>query len=147
MGSPAGGLLGLLARQQPVKRSIWTSLTTGSSAAHLKPSPSRTLCLRLKSTAAAAATVEASAAAGAAAAASSSALACTSERLVAGVPDAARKQMAWWLWGMSAWVYTMVVIGGVTRLTRSGLSMTEWKFTGEGARREARCSIAVWIPD
>jgi hypothetical protein len=26
----------------------------------------------------------------------------------------------------------MVVIGGVTRLTRSGLSMTDWKFTGEG---------------
>jgi len=25
----------------------------------------------------------------------------------------------------------MVVLGGVTRLTRSGLSMTEWKFTGE----------------
>ena len=25
----------------------------------------------------------------------------------------------------------MVVLGGVTRLTRSGLSMTDWKFTGE----------------
>jgi cytochrome c oxidase assembly protein subunit 15 len=25
----------------------------------------------------------------------------------------------------------MVVVGGVTRLTRSGLSMTDWKFTGE----------------
>jgi cytochrome c oxidase assembly protein subunit 15 len=25
----------------------------------------------------------------------------------------------------------MVVVGGITRLTRSGLSMTEWKFTGE----------------
>lgn len=24
-----------------------------------------------------------------------------------------------------------VVLGGVTRLTRSGLSMTDWKFTGE----------------
>ena len=25
----------------------------------------------------------------------------------------------------------MVVLGGLTRLTRSGLSMTDWKFTGE----------------
>jgi cytochrome c oxidase assembly protein subunit 15 len=25
----------------------------------------------------------------------------------------------------------MVVIGGLTRLTRSGLSMTEWRFGGE----------------
>lgn len=25
----------------------------------------------------------------------------------------------------------MVVLGGVTRLTRSGLSMTDWKLTGE----------------
>jgi len=28
-------------------------------------------------------------------------------------------------------VFTMVVVGGITRLTRSGLSMVEWKFTGE----------------
>jgi len=37
----------------------------------------------------------------------------------------------WWLGGSAAWVYSMVVLGGVTRLTRSGLSMTDWKFTGE----------------
>ena len=36
-----------------------------------------------------------------------------------------------WLGGCSAWVFSMVVVGGVTRLTRSGLSMTDWKFTGE----------------
>ncbi|XRB15905.1 cytochrome c oxidase assembly protein COX15 [Pseudoscourfieldia marina] len=36
-----------------------------------------------------------------------------------------------WLAGCSAWVYSMVVLGGVTRLTRSGLSMTEWRFLGE----------------
>lgn len=29
----------------------------------------------------------------------------------------------------------MVVLGGVTRLTRSGLSMTDWKFTGEWGGR------------
>ena len=39
--------------------------------------------------------------------------------------------MAWWLGGTGVWVYSMVVLGGVTRLTRSGLSMTDWKFTGE----------------
>lgn len=51
--------------------------------------------------------------------------------LVAGVPDALRRQMVWWLGGCSAWVFSMVVVGGITRLTRSGLSMTDWKFTGE----------------
>jgi cytochrome c oxidase assembly protein subunit 15 len=36
-----------------------------------------------------------------------------------------------WLFGSAAWVFSMVVLGGLTRLTRSGLSMTDWKFTGE----------------
>ena len=35
--------------------------------------------------------------------------------------------------GSAVWVYSMVVLGGVTRLTRSGLSMTDWKFTGKVA--------------
>ena len=48
-----------------------------------------------------------------------------------GLSDGARRQMAWWLGGTAVWVYSMVVLGGVTRLTRSGLSMTDWKFTGE----------------
>eukprot|EP00877_Chromochloris_zofingiensis_P011611 jgi/Chrzof1/6703/Cz19g06070.t1 len=51
--------------------------------------------------------------------------------LTAGLPVTARRQLAWWLGGCSAWVFSMVVLGGVTRLTRSGLSMTDWKFTGE----------------
>jgi hypothetical protein len=50
--------------------------------------------------------------------------------LSAGIPDATRRRLAWWLGGCTAWVASMVVIGGVTRLTRSGLSMTDWKFTG-----------------
>jgi cytochrome c oxidase assembly protein subunit 15 len=54
-----------------------------------------------------------------------------SEALTHGLSDGARRQMAWWLGGTGLWVYSMVVLGGVTRLTRSGLSMTEWKFTGE----------------
>ena len=28
-------------------------------------------------------------------------------------------------------VFAMVVLGGLTRLTKSGLSMVHWKFTGE----------------
>ncbi|CAL5001460.1 unnamed protein product [Urochloa decumbens] len=36
-----------------------------------------------------------------------------------------------WLFGCAAWVFSLVILGGITRLTRSGLSMTDWKFTGE----------------
>lgn len=42
----------------------------------------------------------------------------------------AQKQVGLWLFGCSAWVFSMVIIGGVTRLTKSGLSMTDWKFMG-----------------
>lgn len=34
--------------------------------------------------------------------------------------------LGWWLLGCAAVVYIMVVVGGVTRLTQSGLSMVEW---------------------
>ncbi len=60
--------------------------------------------------------------------------------LTKGLSDRARRQLAWWVGGCSAWVASMVVLGGFTRLTRSGLSMTDWKFTGacgEGAARGA----------
>lgn len=49
--------------------------------------------------------------------------------LVNGGPRA-QKMVGIWLFGCSAWVFSLVVLGGVTRLTRSGLSMTDWKFTG-----------------
>ncbi|GAA0187209.1 chaperone [Lithospermum erythrorhizon] len=42
----------------------------------------------------------------------------------------ARRMVGIWLFASAAWVFSMVVLGGVTRLTRSGLSMTDWKFTG-----------------
>ncbi|KAJ3677563.1 hypothetical protein LUZ60_003287 [Juncus effusus] len=42
----------------------------------------------------------------------------------------AQKSVGIWLFTCSAWVFTLVVLGGITRLTRSGLSMTDWKFTG-----------------
>jgi cytochrome c oxidase assembly protein subunit 15 len=32
-----------------------------------------------------------------------------------------------WLWCIAALVFTMIVVGGATRLTDSGLSITEWK--------------------
>lgn len=42
----------------------------------------------------------------------------------------AQKVVGIWLFGSAAWVFSMVVLGGITRLTRSGLSMTDWKFSG-----------------
>lgn len=46
--------------------------------------------------------------------------------------DAKRaKIMAGWLFGVAGMVLFMVILGGLTRLTHSGLSITEWKlFTG-----------------
>jgi heme a synthase len=41
-----------------------------------------------------------------------------------------QKAVGIWLFGCAAWVFSLVVLGGITRLTRSGLSMTDWKFTG-----------------
>jgi len=40
---------------------------------------------------------------------------------------ARRRTIAYWLLGLCAMVYAMVLIGGFTRLTYSGLSMVEWK--------------------
>jgi cytochrome c oxidase assembly protein subunit 15 len=36
------------------------------------------------------------------------------------------RQIAFWLLTVCALIFCMVVLGGVTRLTRSGLSMVEW---------------------
>jgi cytochrome c oxidase assembly protein subunit 15 len=38
-----------------------------------------------------------------------------------------RRAVAAWLVGIAAMIFLMVVIGGVTRLTESGLSITEWR--------------------
>eukprot|EP01084_Bolivina_argentea_P231512 390406_1 len=40
------------------------------------------------------------------------------------------KSVGIWLLTCSGLVFGMVVIGGLTRLTKSGLSMTDWKFHG-----------------
>ncbi len=37
------------------------------------------------------------------------------------------RPVALWLWSLAALVFLMVVVGGATRLTESGLSITEWK--------------------
>lgn len=39
----------------------------------------------------------------------------------------ANRQIAYWLILISLMIFAMVVLGGVTRLTHSGLSMTDWK--------------------
>ena len=41
--------------------------------------------------------------------------------------DKARRQIAHWLLACCGLVFAMVVLGGVTRLTRSGLSIVEWQ--------------------
>ncbi|EEH53118.1 uncharacterized protein MICPUCDRAFT_3013, partial [Micromonas pusilla CCMP1545] len=45
----------------------------------------------------------------------------------------AENAVAAWLAGGCVWVFSLVVLGGATRLTRSGLSMTDWKFEWERA--------------
>ncbi len=42
-------------------------------------------------------------------------------------PIARPRQMAQWLFAVAAMVVLMVIVGGITRLTESGLSITEWK--------------------
>jgi cytochrome c oxidase assembly protein subunit 15 len=37
------------------------------------------------------------------------------------------RAVAIWLWGLAGLVFLMVIVGGTTRLTESGLSITEWK--------------------
>lgn len=37
------------------------------------------------------------------------------------------KQVGWWLMSVAGLIFTMVMVGGITRLTDSGLSITEWK--------------------
>ncbi|MEO0981742.1 MAG: COX15/CtaA family protein [Pseudomonadota bacterium] len=40
--------------------------------------------------------------------------------------DAAAKWIGWWLIALGLMVYAMILVGGATRLTDSGLSITEW---------------------
>jgi cytochrome c oxidase assembly protein subunit 15 len=49
------------------------------------------------------------------------------EKLAGVSARAADRAIAWWLVIVAAMVFAMVVLGGVTRLTESGLSMVDWK--------------------
>ncbi|WP_230772148.1 COX15/CtaA family protein [Sphingomonas sp. Leaf4] len=42
-------------------------------------------------------------------------------------PSARPAALVRWLWSVAALIVLMVVVGGITRLTESGLSITEWK--------------------
>jgi cytochrome c oxidase assembly protein subunit 15 len=42
-------------------------------------------------------------------------------------PAAHRRQLAYWLFSVAGFVVMMVLVGGLTRLTDSGLSITEWQ--------------------
>jgi cytochrome c oxidase assembly protein subunit 15 len=44
--------------------------------------------------------------------------------------EAATRNVGYWLIGVSGLIFGMVTVGGITRLTRSGLSMTDWKLQG-----------------
>ncbi len=50
-------------------------------------------------------------------------------RTASGVQDRKRSLGAvrGWLWAVAGCIFLMVVVGGATRLTQSGLSITEWK--------------------
>ncbi len=40
------------------------------------------------------------------------------------------KKVGLWLFGLSASIFSIVLLGGYTRLSKSGLSMTSWKLQG-----------------
>ncbi|KAI0594894.1 COX15-CtaA-domain-containing protein [Biscogniauxia sp. FL1348] len=88
--------------------------TASSQILQSLPRQSRSRCSRVSSYSTAAGTIDAtptSAASGAKRA----------------FPETSSKSVAYWLIGSAASVFGIVVFGGLTRLTESGLSITEWK--------------------
>merc|ERR1719290_484422 len=53
-------------------------------------------------------------------------------------PIAASRAVGWWLAGCAGMCVGAVILGGVTRLTESGLSMTDWKLLGRPPPRSAQ---------
>jgi len=43
------------------------------------------------------------------------------------LPEPKRRRMRIWLWAMAAVTASVLMVGGITRLTRSGLSIVEWQ--------------------
>jgi heme a synthase len=44
-----------------------------------------------------------------------------------GIPESHRRPLRAWLWSLAAMTFAVLVIGGITRLTQSGLSMVDWQ--------------------
>ncbi|KAK6537240.1 Cytochrome c oxidase assembly protein cox15 [Orbilia ellipsospora] len=59
--------------------------------------------------------------------ASSKAKTATAEIKKSSFPETSERIVAFWLLGSAGLVFAIVVVGGLTRLTESGLSITEWK--------------------
>ena len=55
-----------------------------------------------------------------------------------------RRAVGLWLAALAGGVAAMVVLGGATRLTRSGLSIVEWKLAGEPLPRDEAGWDRVW---
>jgi heme a synthase len=43
------------------------------------------------------------------------------------IPEARRRHLRAWFWAIAAMTFLVLVVGGITRLTQSGLSIVEWK--------------------
>lgn len=43
------------------------------------------------------------------------------------LPESKRRWIRAWLWAVAATTFLVLVVGGVTRLTHSGLSMVDWQ--------------------
>lgn len=51
--------------------------------------------------------------------------------------------VGWWLGGIAGMAFGAVVLGGLTRLTESGLSMVDWKLLG----RPPPMGDAAWVEE
>lgn len=61
---------------------------------------------------------------------STNAVSATDAGMVAAKKGPCSKPVAMWLFGTAGVVAVMVTVGGITRMTRSGLSMTDWRIQG-----------------
>jgi heme a synthase len=43
------------------------------------------------------------------------------------IPESRRRVLRLWLWSIAAMTFVVLVVGGITRLTQSGLSIVDWK--------------------
>ena len=49
--------------------------------------------------------------------------------MIAPTDTVTNRAVRWWLVSIAALIAIMVLVGGATRLTESGLSIVEWNFT------------------